>query len=932
MAIKLNIVTAFDDRELKRAQREIASVGRSLSRGLDVAVLGGIAALGAGLASSVQSLARIETINTQTEAVIKSMGNAAGLTASQIEAMAGKLETLTSTEAETIQQGANLLLTFGNIKDAAGEGNDIFTQTVTAMVDMGRAMGTDASSSAIQLGKALNDPTKGITALTRVGVSFTDQQKEQIKTLQKNGDMMGAQKIILSELQNQFGGSGAAYAKTFSGQLDQMRNELGNMGEEIAKTVMPAIQDMIGAIREAIPEIGPKLKRAVESVDWKKFVDFLVAIISNIDKIAAAVVGLWAVTKAFALMKTAIELVSVAMGILNGTIALSPIGLLIGALALGVTGFIALSNAADDAGRSIAEANRQKGFFSESKGITTELFGGKPKAVSDETKKLVFRNNQEIIAANLPGNGNGGGAKTKAVDYVKEWSTAMADELAKQNARMVLKNKGLSDALIESVVGSGTGWKKVFENINSLAATPLARLQQSFNKTAAGIAEIAKATEENNAKIKAANEQLIADLTKTLETAQGKLDAITAELNPAAKSVLEVYQDAKRAYEELTASSAAFAKTIPDVVSGIRNMTQLAEPIGQFEQQVVSSFANVEASLKSALDSKLITDQSYADLSAWAKREMSLMQDIARQRDELAKKISLAEAVYNDSKNAILAYGNINGLLKTTSQTITETQTKIVDGITISLTKSVEQVSQNNLVDQYKAILQKTKDFANNLNALKKMGLNKDLFKQIVDAGVETGGATAAAIIQGGQQGVTELNNVFTDLQAVGDQVGETTAVVMFNNGVDVMGGFINGMKAQEASLAATAKTLAETFASAFGTALKTALQIAIDAAKEQMKTAMAALLAEKAALEAEIAGLKTQIGNVGKPGPVVVDNAGDYIPVGAMGAGALGYRGGASVVDGGSKNFYVTVTNPDPNAVVDALKKYTKQNGNILI
>ena len=31
------------------------------------------------------------------------------------------------------------------------------------------------------LGKALNDPVKGITALGRAGVTFTDEQKKQIK-------------------------------------------------------------------------------------------------------------------------------------------------------------------------------------------------------------------------------------------------------------------------------------------------------------------------------------------------------------------------------------------------------------------------------------------------------------------------------------------------------------------------------------------------------------------------------------------------------------------------------------------------------------------------------------------------------------------------------------------------------------------------------
>ena len=46
---------------------------------------------------------------------------------------------------------------------------------------MSQALGTDAASSAIQLGKALDNPTLGLTALRRVGVSFSDVQVAQIK-------------------------------------------------------------------------------------------------------------------------------------------------------------------------------------------------------------------------------------------------------------------------------------------------------------------------------------------------------------------------------------------------------------------------------------------------------------------------------------------------------------------------------------------------------------------------------------------------------------------------------------------------------------------------------------------------------------------------------------------------------------------------------
>ena len=68
-----------------------------------------------------------------------------------------------------------------------------------AVLNFSVALGTDAESAAIQMGKALNDPILGISALGRAGVQFTESQKEMIATLVESGDVVGAQSIILAE-------------------------------------------------------------------------------------------------------------------------------------------------------------------------------------------------------------------------------------------------------------------------------------------------------------------------------------------------------------------------------------------------------------------------------------------------------------------------------------------------------------------------------------------------------------------------------------------------------------------------------------------------------------------------------------------------------------------------------------------------------------
>lgn len=206
------------------------------------------------IGTGIEALRRIEVINTQTEAAIKSTGAAANVTADEVEDLAGSIEKLTATEAETVQEGANLLLTFTSIRNEVGAGNDIFDQATLAITDMSRALGQDMKSSAIQVGKALQDPILGMTALRRVGVSFTEQQVEQVKSLMASNRQLDAQKLILAELNRQFGGSGAAFAQTDTGKLDLLNHKLGELQEALAGAVLPAFQGVVDYIlNDALP-------------------------------------------------------------------------------------------------------------------------------------------------------------------------------------------------------------------------------------------------------------------------------------------------------------------------------------------------------------------------------------------------------------------------------------------------------------------------------------------------------------------------------------------------------------------------------------------------------------------------------------------------------------------------------------------------------
>jgi hypothetical protein len=191
-----------------------------------------------------------QVTSAQTAAVLKSTGGAAKVTTAQIGDLANALSLKAGVDDEVIQSGENVLLTFTKVRNEAGKGNDIFNQGTTVALDMSKALGTDLQGSVIQVGKALNDPVKGITALQRVGVSFTAEQKKQIKTLVDTGDTLGAQKVILKELNTEFGGAAAASAT--SGQKLQVAWK--NVEETLGGLLLPTLSKVADWLAGVLPK------------------------------------------------------------------------------------------------------------------------------------------------------------------------------------------------------------------------------------------------------------------------------------------------------------------------------------------------------------------------------------------------------------------------------------------------------------------------------------------------------------------------------------------------------------------------------------------------------------------------------------------------------------------------------------------------------
>lgn len=178
----------------------------------------------------------------QLRQVIQSTGGVAGVTAGFADTLAQSFENLTKFSKQEVIAGQAVLLTFTKI------GRDVFPDVLEASLDLSTALGTGLQQSIIQVGKALQDPVAGFSALARSGVSFSEQQKELIKNFVATGNLAKAQAVILSELKVQFEGSAKAARDSLGGALAALGNRFNSIiefSEKTLKSIQPFIEGII---------------------------------------------------------------------------------------------------------------------------------------------------------------------------------------------------------------------------------------------------------------------------------------------------------------------------------------------------------------------------------------------------------------------------------------------------------------------------------------------------------------------------------------------------------------------------------------------------------------------------------------------------------------------------------------------------------------
>lgn len=237
--------------DLRGLKDETASIGKQLGAvGKTLLGVFSAGAVIAGIRAVVRATAEEEAAVAQLESALKTAGAQVGLTSKDLTAFASELQKTTTFADDAIISAQSLLLSF------KGLSGDVVKGATRAVLDLSSRLGTDLNSAARLVGRALADPEKGLTALSRAGVTFSEAQKDIIKSFVDVGDTAQAQALILRELEARFGGAAVAARNTLGGAIAGLKNAFGDLLE--SKDGMPAATLAINKFADTLNSPGVK--------------------------------------------------------------------------------------------------------------------------------------------------------------------------------------------------------------------------------------------------------------------------------------------------------------------------------------------------------------------------------------------------------------------------------------------------------------------------------------------------------------------------------------------------------------------------------------------------------------------------------------------------------------------------------------------------
>lgn len=577
------------------------NAGSNFMRQFGASTTAGIAALQAtvgtiGLTlfakSSIADAIALDRANAELAVGLQTTGREAGTSNEQLNALAGTVQKTDAIFSGTVKSGEALLLTFQAIQNQAGAGNNIFDRTITVAASLSNVMGKDLNATVIQLGRALENPSAGMQALSRSGVTLDAQTRTLVTSLAKQGDLLGAQKALLDDLEPRYNALGAAAAKAdptqqFGVAIQQLKTTVGN--------------DLLVPLKPALAIIGEML------VDFTALPGPIRAVGEGL-----ALIGL--VVKPLLLVKTALEGIAVARGfgaaaedidITNGAATRAAVGLetfsaeeaQAGATAAAASGQIfdmAAALDAYDAQLAVTIAEEEE-FAAVTAGAFAEGF-------------LAGAAGAGVLGIAIIGLTGILNQSHKSFDQVRGDITGIADDINTvfhSNAAFKLNPFHIGDVRQDQadLKSLNDGFIQIANTQGAAAATKAVQ-QFATQMEGAGVSAhdvysaVGPAVRAINDIVDAANAAAggTQDLDTALTSFAGSLAAIGDSLGIADKldAVSTAEQKLKQDQEDLTGTSAAAVQANKDIQASLTGVIDAENAVGDAHQKLADAYTNLQ--------------------------------------------------------------------------------------------------------------------------------------------------------------------------------------------------------------------------------------------------------------------------------------------------------------------------------------------------
>jgi hypothetical protein len=571
-ALGVNIVSTFDSKGIRKAITDFKKLGAAGAsagtkatfalRTMDKAVTNGAknvakfglmagAAFGAVSFGLVKVAEAAATSNARIEQINKSMGLFGGAAQQVTDRLIKLSETqamATGIDRNAIKETVAKLLTFKELAATADTVGGAFDRATQSAIDLSAAGFGSATENATQLGKALNDPIKGITALNRSGVTFTAQEKEKIKVLVESGKMLEAQDTLLKAIESQVGGTATATANA----SDKMRQGLGMAAESLGILLLPAFQRLVAFINNTVVPNVEKFADLVGEEGLGAGLRMLgggfLSLTTNMGKFGNIMLVLISL---FVAMRGVAIAAAIAQNLFHKALLNTPIGRVVAL-------FIVLGTAV------VAAYLKFEGFRKVVNAVINFVIGGVENMVNKWIKALnifikalnFFRpllgklgiNFEEIGEIGAVSFRRIGNAANKASDKIfKTIDAIQAAKNAERRGGGLPTVSGSNDDIIGGGAGSGGG------------QSPIEKAKQALEKyidAVKGLTSAQKSLRDANKSVNQSNETLL-EKTKALTEAQRKFNLVTKGYGADSKEAKNA--DKERTKAERAAERAKYA-------------------------------------------------------------------------------------------------------------------------------------------------------------------------------------------------------------------------------------------------------------------------------------------------------------------------------------------------------------------------------------